>query len=718
MFMIRRPMDQALRRIRMNSQECDQGVEKIKRNKLIVLTGQRRVPRSRRHYLPPLCLAAVLISLLTISAFAQSQTETPTPSSQELFHLERVPVAGGAELLTIQAKVENGDSSDPRWIPLVTVLRDTLGDEISENDRLRYLWALTYTRPTFWQRVSGAVPFLYTRVGSKQSASRNPPPLMDLAAADRDVWNKICWQALQTILLDPYGTPLRASTRAYQRNISDYRKSHMIRALSLLTLYQELGHQQIFSDAELKEIQARLLLSDKTFGGFVDELKLPAYYQKENTKIKDDRGQNWELLRQQAEANGLYFEPLEMPDGSATHVLLWVAKSEIGTRTSERFDGRFLNIANPWTDKRLRQWTGYAETRSFDNDHRPVDADRPGATEVELIPLGLYGLDHPKIPALLVDFRDARNPKRREMSRRVLQDVTKNILAVSRFGDLPFFLGRSVFDFVTGRRGLDINQPSRLKAYSQLKLLLSLDSSLEPELRSEITNRLEAVSLNPLENDVEAERKLARQQYEALLAYAARPDGLPARLARDRRAEMTQLEHHQAARIFFRLANVVSFGTYTHRENDDANIPGRLDIARQRAYHTRILREVAQSGMARGGRSEDEAAPKIEVTWNLDQVRNSLRFMAEHGTVSDRKAVVAAARIFARTNDDETRLACLETLSRIRNDRARVELVRISERKDLDQGWRDLSAQYLGNAPRIVTPANSAGNVGMTGNPH
>jgi len=98
---------------------------------------------------------------------------------------------------------------------------------------------------------------------------------------------------------------------------------------------------------------------------------------------------------------------------------------------------------------------------------------------------------------------------------------------------------------------MDINQPSRLKTYSQLKLLLSLNASLDPELRSEISGRLESVSLNPLENGVEVEQRLAQEQYEALLAYVARPDGLPARLARDRQAEMVQLEHDGKTRFIF-----------------------------------------------------------------------------------------------------------------------------------------------------------------------
>src|SRR5207244_226992 len=99
---------------------------------------------------------------------------------------------------------------------------------------------------------------------------------------------------------------------------------------------------------------------------------------------------------------------------------------------------------------------GYCEKRFLDSDNRMVSAETPGARETEMIPLALYGLDNPKIPMLLVDFRDGLNPKKREMSRRALQDVTRNILSLSPFGDLPYFLGRTVLDFVTGRRGIDI----------------------------------------------------------------------------------------------------------------------------------------------------------------------------------------------------------------------------------------------------------------------
>ena len=397
-------------------------------------------------------------------------------------------------------------------MPLETVLRDTLGDLSPENDRLRYVWPLTYTRPSLKQRLSGAVPFLYSRVGNKSQSDKAPPPVLDLAATDRDVWNKIFWTALQALLLDPYGLPLKATSRSYRENASNYRKSHIIRALSVLSLYQAVEGVPAFSESELSDIQARLRLTDKTFGGLVDDLNLQRYNEQQIADVRDTRGHNWELLRQRAEAESLFFEPLQMPDGGMTHALLWVAKSDLAINQGRRYDGRFLNISNPWSDKRLVGWKGYSETRFLDSENHPVSPETPGAREMEMVPLALYGLDNPKIPMLLVDFRDGLNPKKREMSRRVLQDVTRNVLSVSRFGDLPYFVGRTVLDFVTGRRGIDVNQPSRLRTYSQLKLLLSLNQSLDLEFREEIGRRVEKVSLNPMENDLDVEAKLASEQ--------------------------------------------------------------------------------------------------------------------------------------------------------------------------------------------------------------
>jgi hypothetical protein len=259
---------------------------------------------------------------------------------------------------------------------------------------------------------------------------------------------------------------------------------------------------------------------------------------------------------------------------------------------------------------------------------------------------------------------------------------------------------------VTERRGMDINQPSRLRAYSQLKLLLSLDASLDPRLRDEISTRLEGVSLNPLENNLEAEAKLARDQYAALVAYARRPEGLPARLNRDRRAEMTPLQHGRTEQALLRLAAVASFGLYTHREKDTPEMRERLEISRRMAYHERFLREVAGSG------------PRVEVVWNLSDVRRSLSFVAEHGAAAGGKAATAAARIFAQTEDEETRLLSLSCLYRINNETAKNELLRIYRDPQLDARWRQVTAEYLRRAMREeqrIAPSDAKAILSMVG---
>jgi len=615
-----------------------------------------------------------------------------TPVTLPGFRLERMPVAGGAELLTVFGSLDGLTHEREEEVPLVSILRDTLGDSTSENDRLRYVWMHTYTRPSFGQRAASAVPFLYKRVGNKKSADAGAPPphIIDLAGTEREVWHRLFMNALQTLVFNPYSFTVKATTHAYRRNADDYRKAHIIRALAVLTLYQtESGAQSVFAPHELKEIQARLMLSQKTFGGLIDDLYLGRVYDKQNSQWLDTRGHNWELLRQRAEAEGLHFEPLVLPDGNTTHALLWVARSDLEANRGRRFDKRFLNLDNPWSDKRLLRWRGYAETRYFDAENRRVTPDTAGARAVELIPLALYGLDHPKIPILLIDFRDNLNPKRREMSQRVLQDAARATLGLTHL-DLPFFLGRAVFDFITDRRGMDVNQPSRLRAYSQLKLLLALDASLDPALRDELTRKLERVSMNPLENNSVAEARLAREQYAALLDYARRTHkGLGEKLERDRRAELTPLVHSRTGRVFLRLANVATLGLYTHRERraPEEQI-ATLDAARRLSYHRQFLREVANSSAS------------VEVQWNIEEVRRSLEYVNEHGQRADGKTAAAIGHIFAHTKDEATQKLCLSSLYRINNETAKNTLVRIYRDAAEDARWRTLSAQYLRQAAR------------------
>jgi hypothetical protein len=96
-----------------------------------------------------------------------------------------------------------------------------------------------------------------------------------------------------------------------------------------------------------------------------------------------------------------------------------------------------------------------------------------------------------------------------------------------------------------------------------------------------------------------------------------------------------------------------------------------------------------------------KSSAEIDVTWNLEDVRRSIHFLAEHGSEAGGNAAAATAKIFARTRDDETRRACLESLSRIHSSKARNELLRISQNNEVDKVLRDLAGEYLRGAPRI-----------------
>jgi hypothetical protein len=631
--------------------------------------------------------SALVVPAQTVPSIAANENNVRAdgPDANAGFRVEKTPVAGGSEIITIFAKsVEPGSlvQGPVADMPLVSVLRDTLGDENPENDRLRYVWMLSYTQPTFRQKVAAVVPFLYTRTSNKDKiGTKPPPPILDLNASDKTMWNRVFWMIFKRLVFDGPGLVAKASTLQYRQNKAEYRRAAITAAMTVLSLYQEIEGEKVLTETELKDIQARLSLTDKTFGFMMQSENLGRVYEKEITKTRDYRGHNWELLRQYSEAQGLYFEPLEMPDGSARHAIVWASASDIKANKGRKFDRRFLNFKNPWDDDRLTNWKGYSEVRWYDADDREVEPDTPNAHPRTMVPLALYGLDHPKVPIMLIDFRDSGNPKVREISRRLLNDLTGNVF--SAFGGLPFFLGRFVYDFVTGRRGADINQSSRLRSYSQLKLLVSLDTSLDPEFRKDISERVESAAINPLQNDADVEARLARTQYENLMAYAGRPDGLPKKISQDRREEMTRIKHGGPTRALFALGHLLSFGLYTHREKDSAELIAQLDVRRQLDHHERFLREVAFAS----------ADPAIDT--KPGELKRSLVFVSHNGAEAQAKTTRALAKIFNISGDEEIQTLCLTGLYRINNWSAKKELIAIYKSKVIADRWRNVSARYL-----------------------
>ena len=189
------------------------------------------------------------------------------------FRVEKFRVAGGSEIITIFANLKNsGDSANAvNEVPLVSVLRDTLGDEIPENDRLRYVWMLSYTRPSLGQKIVSGIPFFYQKVSNKgKVGDKPPPPVMDLNPSDKNMWNKIFWVVFKNLVLSQFDTLVNTSTLQYRGNKINYKSAAMMRALAVLTLYESLEGEKILNDTELQDIQARVFLSDKFTGSFIE----------------------------------------------------------------------------------------------------------------------------------------------------------------------------------------------------------------------------------------------------------------------------------------------------------------------------------------------------------------------------------------------------------------------------------------------------------------
>jgi hypothetical protein len=661
-----------------------------------------------------LCLIILVLNVEVGLAQGQSpEIEKANPEANR-FRVERITLPNGGELLTIWARVVDGSEKASSGasqvgvengtdeIPLVSVLRDTLGDANRENDVLREVWVHTYVRPKLTQKAMALVPFLYKGLRVEPHVPLTTPPraIINLSDTSQPVWRRLFVSGVTNVLIDQ--PLLKSSVHNYQRNIADYRKSNLLRAHTILSLYgNQPDSDSPFSVAELVQMQSQLALTEKTFGGLVDKIHFPGFHKKEAIALRDTRGHNWELLRQQAEASGLYFEPLYLADKTVTHALLWFPADSLieGSNADHQFQGRFLNIKNPWRDDRLRRWKGYTETKYFNLEDQLVsagDATDPNTQAVRMIPLALYGLDFEKIPALLIDFRDSANPRRRELSGRLINDITRDLLSLSKFGNVYYLLARSTFDFVTSQRGIDINQPSRLRSAAELRLLLSFNQNINSALRAELNRGLEDLSVNPLENNGKTERALALTQYRTLQAYALRPDGLPARLERERGSEAAKLVHRGLGGKLMRVANVLTLGHYMHREKVTPELKQQLDKERQLAYHTRFLRQVVRS------------TPLVEVSWKMDDVLQSLRYIAENGTDKDKAAAKAVGSLFSRTEDVAAKELCLSAMKRIGNKTAQAEMLRIYHDLSVPAEWRNACAEYL-----QIAPAQPSKAVGM-----
>ena len=595
--------------------------------------------------------AALLSCIMLTPVFADPNPPSPVIEIGTV-RVESRAVPGGGELYTYFGN-ESGSGTN-RDIPFLSILRDTLGDSDPANDRLRGVWAFTYGRSSVWKRLFAGVPFLYHRAGWRTVSEKTAPqPVIDLAAPAHGTGQRVAAALVQSTVLDPLGVPWRTTTRAYRGRTDEYRMMHVWNAMSVLSEDTAGGRVSPLSSQDLDLIQGRLLLSSRMLGGLVDAKAAEEAWRKERSRISQSRAGNWELLRQRAEENHLYFEPLHMLADGPAFAMLWVAQPDAQRSPPLSFDSQFLGgIADPFRDGRVTRWKGYSEMWTLDANGSQVDEDAPGAHAVRMIPLALYGLEYPKVPLLMIDFRDPSRPKRHEMIRRLCDDVATGVLGFTGFGHWPYLAAKSGFFFVHGRRGGVLNRESRIRSYARLRHALTIDDTLPAELRNELARRLDELGVNPLEDSLKDEASIAKKQYAALIRKV--DSGALARdLNSQRGREVRTLAHSSAARAALTMATLATMGVYRHHEELTPERMEEVDRLRRFAWNRDYLERVLSAG------------PDPDVVANMAAVLRSLRELRDIGKecASCRGAAEdLVTRVLSSTNNEGIRAECTECL--------------------------------------------------------
>jgi hypothetical protein len=510
-------------------------------------------------------------------------------NSQPRYYWNATPVGGNAQLLTLFCRACNVFQGEERDVPLVAVLRDTLGDEGDENDRVTYIWLLSYAHPGLGQRILSAIPFFYWRVGkgSGSVSPRDTKPLMDLSAPQHPMMAQVGRDLLQWSTFDPMMMPVRAATRAYRSNSQDDERLHLEEAISYLRQAPVSNDGSALTQSQLDTVIARLKLRKTLLGGLVSDGQARRVGMQSGFDQEIIRSRNWELLRQWAEKTGLIFEPLSLAGNDGQYAILWFPRREspepVGS--SLRSIWKLLNIRNPWNDERLENWKGPVFERTFDDNGSPV--------KVKVIPLAVYSLNYPKLPLMLMDFRDKLSGRRHEMTQRTINELTAGVIGISHFTNWYFYVAADLYNFVAGRHGKAVDQASRLDCYSQFRMALALDQSIDPALKKDMEDRIRSLAINPLEAAPEREIHDAIARYDLLQTEAGDNGRLMARVDRERRFELSTFGESEKAKVAKSMLHVATFGVYKQQAKED-NV-SMVDYDRRVAHQLSFLDSLIQA---------------------------------------------------------------------------------------------------------------------------
>ncbi|MDQ2776886.1 MAG: hypothetical protein M3Y57_18490 [Acidobacteriota bacterium] len=478
-------------------------------------------------------------------------------------------------------------------------------------------------------------------------------PLMDLTTPQHHVASAIGRELVQWTVLDPMTTPVRAASRAYHRNQMDHERLHLEEAIHYLRQAPVGENSSELTPAELNTVIARLDLRKRLLGGLVNRRVAERVGEEQGIEEERIRSRNWELLRQCAEKTGLIFESLNVAGTHGEYGLLWfpLNASTEPEGTSLGPVWKLLNIKNPWTDERLKDWRGSSSVRSLDANGALLPQGEAGVRAVRLIPLGVYSMSYPTLPLLLIDFRDKLHIRRHELTQRAIDEVTSGVIGISHFTNWYYYVAADLYDFVAARRGRAMDHAARLDCYSQFRVALAMDSNLDGALRSEMQRRIDSLAVNPLEGSPERELQLAQARYQRLRDETDDGGRLAKRLDRQRSAELAAFGMSPQSKALNTAFHYLSFGLYTRRAGTEAVNMAELDRDRRVQTTLGFLRTIVDSG------TQPEIAYDPKLISTAVNELSTLLPSVESGRVKTRAALLLS-QVRDLTRDDSLVADC------------------------------------------------------------
>lgn len=611
-------------------------------------------------------ILALLLPALAASADMDVPPEVspalqPVSTPERAYFWRGTPVGNSAQLLTLFCKscALNGED-----LPVVSVLRDTLGVAGQKYDRLTDVWLLSDSPLTLGQRLLAGVPFFYWRAGKGDTSSvkKDVKPILNVSSNGNQLVSGVSRQIVQWTILDPMTTMVRASSRAYASNAVDEERLHLEEAISYLSSAPAGPGSSQLTQSQVDVVIARLESRKHLLGGLMTEEGAAHAGESDELKQVTIRGRNWDLLRQCAEKTGLVFTPLDLEGEPNEYALLWFPQGATAPRSGSDLKPiwKLLNVRDPRKDPRVAQWKGPIEERQADAQGNLLPVGVTGVQSVRLIPIGAYSLDYPRQPLLLVDFMGSAHVRRHEMTQRSINEITSGVIGISHFTNWYYYVAADLYDFVASRHGVAMEQDARLDCYSRFRAALALDHTLDSALKSSMQSQLDALSLNPLESAPQREMQAADIHYEALQREVA--DGkLSARVDKERRQELATFGASRKALASRELLHDITLGAYTARvpKSDDT-----LSLLRRE----RLIRSdltYLQAVVAEG--------PKPEVTHDVSQIQSRIRELADAlagktPASLQLQAQTVVSRLQHLTEDPDIDQQCLAALRAMRSN--------------------------------------------------